>query len=747
MISSSSWGGADTLRARPRRGRCLGRPRRFRRSRGGVSDVVGTILLLALTVTLFASIFFFVNTFPRPPSQPANQFQATLGFGGASGNSITSVKITHLAGPTLTGPNIFFYLYSSAQPSAFPTPFTLADGLGGSYVWNLGQTWTLDVTSKGLTVPDNLTVSISTTTELLFHATLPGSNPNIPPEFVNSGTSPLAPAVGQAFTVFTQIVDDDLNSHSVFVNVSQLPGATGSLSKPIQMTYSASNGLWSYTVPAGTTSGAGTFYLFVNATDLIHQINSIAIPVTLAAGSGGGTQANVVLTATPSAPVRGTTVTLTALVSNPGGQSAGVSVNFSAGGTVVGSASGSVGAGSSTSLSTTWTPLASGTVLLTATANVTGSGSASGAISLTIFPKIWFIAHNVYAGTNPKVNESALFALHLTAAGVPFNQTFVPCNSALPTTLANWDVVIIDFGSGNTVGSTCASPSSTDQGKIVTASSSTSFWVLGSDAFASTACSSYTSAYLNLFGIAWKSGSTCTTVQSGIPVSASWTSAAASGLRADGIGTIKINGTLGGSSAFNPAYTFAQGVAAGGTAFLSTSSGKIGTFHTGTHRYVALATTGELLADALPNSASWASGGPSSAVIYNVLGYLCGFANSTSPGRALVDFGIGGSAIAGTNHASATNVYVAVRSNGPVAGVVTVTLYVNGTEAFYQGVPVTLTVSVGANGASTYGTLVWKAPGAASYTLSIGITTSPADLYAPNNLAPLALIGGQIAFV
>jgi len=39
-----------------------------------VSDVVATILLLALTVTLFASIFAFVTSFPSPPAQNSNQF-------------------------------------------------------------------------------------------------------------------------------------------------------------------------------------------------------------------------------------------------------------------------------------------------------------------------------------------------------------------------------------------------------------------------------------------------------------------------------------------------------------------------------------------------------------------------------------------------------------------------------------------------------------------------------------------------
>ncbi|HEV8050500.1 MAG TPA: type IV pilin, partial [Thermoplasmata archaeon] len=158
----------------------------FRRSGRGVSDVIATILLLALCVTLFASVFFFVNTFPRPPSQPANQFSATLTYKGAA---ITAVNVLHLAGPTIAGVSLTqtsVYLSSAAQPHVFGAPFTLASGLNGSTVWSLGQTWSLNITSYGLTVPDNITISIISNAQLLFRITLPGSNPNTPPIFTQA---------------------------------------------------------------------------------------------------------------------------------------------------------------------------------------------------------------------------------------------------------------------------------------------------------------------------------------------------------------------------------------------------------------------------------------------------------------------------------------------------------------------------------------------------------------------------------
>ncbi|MGI0052649.1 MAG: type IV pilin, partial [Thermoplasmata archaeon] len=69
----------------------------------GLSDVIGTILLLGLTVTLFASVFLFVNTFPTPNPQPTGQFSGTLGYTyvAGTGTVVSSINIGHIAGPTL----------------------------------------------------------------------------------------------------------------------------------------------------------------------------------------------------------------------------------------------------------------------------------------------------------------------------------------------------------------------------------------------------------------------------------------------------------------------------------------------------------------------------------------------------------------------------------------------------------------------------------------------------------------------
>ncbi|MCI4330645.1 MAG: type IV pilin [Thermoplasmata archaeon] len=715
------------------------RPDPRRRNGRAVSDVVGTILLLALTVTLFASIFFFVNTFPRPPPQPANQFQAQLVYGGALGHSILWVRITHLAGPTLSGHTVLIYLGSSAHPTRFTGPYDIGAGLNHSYIWNLGQTWSLNITNKTLAVPDNITVSIVTPTSLLFRATLPGNNPNLPPEFANVGTIPIGPGIGQGFTVYAQILDSNLNVNSVFINVSELPGLSGS--GTVQMTAPGTNGLWTYAVANGATTSAGTFYLFVNATDSSGAPNSIAIPVTIE--SGTVTQANVALSANPSAPVINTATSLSAYVTNPGSSGGAVTATFQAAGKTVGTASGSLGAGASGSFTTSWTPVKPGTVLLSVVANVSGGGSVSGTLNLTVWPKIELVAHNVVSGSLAN-NESALLAGELTAAGVPFTTAFVPCTSGLPnsgaTNIGSFNITIIDFGSASS-GSCTSAPTAAEQNKI-TAAASTSFWIVGATAFAALPCNSYQSAFYALFNIKFTAGSTCITAGAA-STGASWTTTVASGFRGDGganwAGTLAINQTLLGSNSYRPYNYFSLGVTTASSSFLKTAGGKtLGAWKTnGNIHDVAMATDPALLVDNLPTAQAWGAGDPGTAATYNIINYMAGFASSTAPGRALLDFGLSGVAVVGVNHASATTFYVSVRSNGAVGGVIAVQLLVSGSYAYFGGVPVSSTVSLTGGGTTQWVTLVWQAPAAGTYTFSLLLVPQTGDLFSPNNSLPI----------
>lgn len=284
----------------------LGKHGRAVRSRRAVSDVVATILLLALTVVLFASIFAFVTAFPGPPAQNSNQFQANLIQGVNTSGSCTgaclkipvatSITITHLSGPAVPMAALI-YIKSAVHPIGpeFRNPYSLtAGGIPAGETWNLGQTWVLNANFTGgdhPTLPDNFTIYIVSVTSLLFSVILPGAVINLPPTFVAVGTTPTAPVVGQGFTIFAQIQGPVPTSPlgSVLITVSGIPGMAN-VTTPQKMQYSAATGLWTYSMLAGNTTASGTYYAFITATTTVGLVGTaaVSVPITPYSLSIGG---------------------------------------------------------------------------------------------------------------------------------------------------------------------------------------------------------------------------------------------------------------------------------------------------------------------------------------------------------------------------------------------------------------------------------------------------------------------------
>lgn len=286
-------------------------PRQRRLGRRAVSDVVATILLLALTVTLFASIFAFVTTFPQPPAQNNNQFQASLtqAINASSGGKsyVTSLHILHLAGPPVAG-NSLVYLKSANNPAKpeFQSPYTVSSGLGGSNSWNLGQIWNLTFpNSQRPPLPDNITVYIVASSQLLFSVILPGTTVPPPPTIVATYTSPATPAKGQGFTVLAT-VQGNYGLNSVYVNLAGVPG---SLPATPQIMTQNGQGQWTYVVAAGLTTTNGTFYGFVNASNSFGQQTSAAVVITISTGSF--TTATITLNPTTHAAASAVVVQIT----------------------------------------------------------------------------------------------------------------------------------------------------------------------------------------------------------------------------------------------------------------------------------------------------------------------------------------------------------------------------------------------------------------------------------------------------
>ena len=358
-----------------------------------MSDVVATIILLALTVTLFGAIFAFVTSFPPPPPQNNNQFQATLVYTGNL-TYITGVNILHLAGPAVTGTSQI-YLESATQPTEpeFSTPYTVASQVlayatvTGFHSWNLGQTWNLTFGAHYMPkAGGNITVYIVSASQLLFSVILPGTTIAAPPTVVATSISPATPSIDAPFTVYATLAGA-YTANSVYVNLAAVPGAP---STPQKMTQNG-QGQWTFPVSSGATTN-GTFYGFVNASNGVGAQATGAVVITIypsGGSSNGPLSVGVVLV--PSPPNSGASESVQAIVTYTGTVSgAAVNVTFAgssspSGYTYSGFGPSGVtisGPSSETLVSqSVWTlpaPNSLYTYTVSATAKVTGVGTVTG---------------------------------------------------------------------------------------------------------------------------------------------------------------------------------------------------------------------------------------------------------------------------------------------------------------------------------------------------------------------------------
>jgi flagellin-like protein len=378
--------------------------RRRWRSRRGVSEVVATIILLALTVVLFSAIFAFVTSFPAPPAQSNNQFQATLTY-AVSGHStvVSDLNIIHLAGPAVAS-TALVYIKSAANPggAAFASPYTMANGGITGNTWNLGQTWILPFPSaERPSLPDNFTIYVVSSDAVLFSVILPGQSFVFPPTFVATAVSPSQPSIGAQFNISATLTGSVV-AGSVYVNLAGIWGLNHTSAR--QMTYASSTGTYYLLVTStiGSTTTAGTFYAFLNATGVtgLTALASVAVSVANQVTVPPSILAIVpVLSQTPATQYASETVfgsvTYTGTASG-----AGITVEFYAntsggsnvwksagpsGQTISGPATPELASASAWSVPGT-TSLTTYTV--TAVTTVAGVGSAVGSITVTPVPFI-----------------------------------------------------------------------------------------------------------------------------------------------------------------------------------------------------------------------------------------------------------------------------------------------------------------------------------------------------------------------
>ena len=762
--------------------------RAFRGNLRGVSEILGTIMILSLTVVLFSAIFYFVSTLPTPPNQANSQFNAALGV--SAGGTEAFVNISYVAGPLLTDAATEIFLSSSIHPNTFSCarfgnygdPYTLSQGLGGASTWSAGTTWSLPLQVGTTTCPggslsaqgDNVTLSIINIAQntLLLHVTLPGASPTVAPLFISEATTPATPVVDTTFNVTAVIRSTSLKGDSVYASLNSL-----GISTPIQLTLRsgpataapvAGTNEWSAQVssalipPTVTLFPGQPYNLVLNATDTLGQGNSVVLPVTFATPAASA-DLQVSLTLSDGSPRVNENVTVSAEISNTGGGAAsGLTVTFRSSvtgalGTTIhvattlgagvtltpppqtfwratGAAGGHIGAGAVTLW--VWVNGTSGTTALATYAN----------LGVTVFPRTLLIDETgVAPGVNGSEDTFTYVATDFNSADIPFNTTTIPPGSSIvtwlgsgPDALDNYDVIVWVLSNSN--GFLSASDAAALQ--LAVTQGDRSVWLLGSNALAGT--SSAVTALQPYFGISHLNAQTFTS-----PVNLAVSQSTPISTTNVNNGNLYLSPVLDGYMS----HTTYQSIVPVSSSDIFIQEGRsptqlpVATYNVPGGK--ALASPFELatVSQEMPNGTSQyvTSLGQQSALVYGIFNWLSNF-SSLTPVRQASDWAVSQVSVQPTNIAYNTPIYVnyTVRNNGPSRHAIPVALYVNGAEAYVAGSPVTNTVSPTTLGGVTNGTFIWTPTFVGFLTVTVVISPPSTDADLSNNQMGNSLFAEQL---
>lgn len=188
----------------------------LRKSKSGVSEIIGNLLILAITVTMFSGIMYFVINMPSPQGQTISDFSVQTGVSGTD----LYVNITHQGGQTLNGSSTNIYLFKNDVPTTLS--ISSSDPAIGSD-WNIGQVWSYTMSGYSSSIEVRVMIVDKTTNNIVWQATLAGvTDQSMPPIIGNRGLMP-SPAYDQNNVSFFVTVTA-LNSKvsTAWVNASSL---------------------------------------------------------------------------------------------------------------------------------------------------------------------------------------------------------------------------------------------------------------------------------------------------------------------------------------------------------------------------------------------------------------------------------------------------------------------------------------------------------------------------------------------
>jgi len=207
------------------------RKRKEWRHDGGVSEIIGNILILMITVILFSSIIAFVQNMPVPQQTTKADFSASISF--SSNYRHANLTLVHAGGKVLNTQDIRIFI----EQDGTNHDFNLTDDSNfTSTTWSTGRPWTMQLNGLRSTSVIVATVVDLRNSQMVWTSQVTGgamgSPPNIQQRYVDSApTTPTPDAVKEndTFSLFVKVDDPDGDLISVWIDASgvNISGSNG----------------------------------------------------------------------------------------------------------------------------------------------------------------------------------------------------------------------------------------------------------------------------------------------------------------------------------------------------------------------------------------------------------------------------------------------------------------------------------------------------------------------------------------
>lgn len=253
----------------------------------GVSEIIGTILMLAITVVLFSSIMVFVTNMPQPISRPNADFLSSLTYNTTTNSGI--VTLTHNGGEALN--DYETQLLVIVDGNIRLTPRTMAAG-GLGATWGIGQKWTCWISSlAAANTLEIMVVDLHSNSQIWDGKISAGAGNNAPvilqrwtDSDPNTLTADTVIEGDSYFWLYVRVTDLDNDLNSVTVNAASIPGGISSETKD-----SLNQGVWgfNFTTPITKASLFDGNPLFIIAKDTANHWTNATFILTVSASERG----------------------------------------------------------------------------------------------------------------------------------------------------------------------------------------------------------------------------------------------------------------------------------------------------------------------------------------------------------------------------------------------------------------------------------------------------------------------------